>query len=56
MNLIIFKDVDFNDIAYSNLQWIYELNSSITRDNIKIKCIVFDVNISGDIALFVSMI
>lgn len=52
----LFKDEDFIDIAYSNLQWICGLNSGITRDNIKMGCVVFDVDIADDIALSASMI
>ncbi|MCX8093524.1 MAG: hypothetical protein N3E50_05085 [Candidatus Goldbacteria bacterium] len=52
----LFKDKEFIDIAYSNLQWICGLNAGITKENIKLGCVVFDYDIPDDIALSASMI
>lgn len=52
----LFNDSEFLDIAYSNLQWICGLNSGITKDNIKLGCVVYDIDIPDNIALPVSMI
>ena len=52
----LFKDKEFIDIAYLNLQWICGLNTGITKDNIKLGCVIFDSDIPDDIALPASMI
>ncbi len=52
----LFDDEEFIDIAQSNLQWICGLNAGMTRDNIKLGCVVFDADVSDDVALSVSMI
>jgi len=49
-------DTDFIDIAYSNLQWICGLNSGVTEENIKLGCVIFDMDIPDNVALPASMI
>lgn len=52
----IYKDNRFIEIAYSNLQWICGLNTGITKENIKLGCVVFDIDIPDGVALPASMI
>lgn len=43
-------------IAYGNIQWIAGLNAGITRENVKLGCVVFSTDIPEGVALPSSMI
>lgn len=52
----LFHDKELIDIAYGNLQWVAGLNSGITKDGVKIGCVIFSTDIPDGIALPASMI
>lgn len=52
----LLNDPELKLIAYSNLQWIAGLNSGITKDNVKLGCVVYSTDIPDGVALPASMI
>jgi len=51
-----FNEPKLKNIAYGNLQWIAGLNAGITRENVKLGCVVFSTDVPEGAALPASMI
>lgn len=52
----LLNEPHLKNIAYGNLQWLAGLNAGITKENVKIGCVVFSADIPDGAALPASMI
>lgn len=53
---VLLNEPKLKNIAYGNLQWLAGLNAGITKENVKLGCVVFSADIPEGAALPVSMI
>lgn len=53
---VLLNEPKLKNIAYGNLQWLAGLNAGITKENVKLGCVVFSTDIPDGAALPVSMI
>jgi hypothetical protein len=51
----IFNEPKLKEIAYGNLQWLAGLNAGISRENLKLGCVVFSTDVPEGAALPASM-
>lgn len=52
----LLNEPKLKNIAYGNLQWLAGLNAGITKENVKMGCVVFSTDITEGTALPASMI
>lgn len=53
---VLLNEPKLKNIAYGNLQWLAGLNAGITKENLKLGCVVFSADIPNGAALPASMI
>lgn len=53
---VLLNEPKLKNIAYGNLQWLAGLNAGITKENLKLGCVVFSADIPDGVALPASMI